>query len=166
MDLKEFCKGKRVLVLEGYCKQCLPFIRGFKDFGCHVSILCNSKLDCGYASRLPDTKILGVCDLANPKDSEKYIVNLIEKGNYDLVFAPFDFSARILSAHKEELSKYAIIYANDKDVFEAANDKNEVMRMCMENGIPCPKTIFNVSSLNDIANNRLTFPIIIKPRSM
>ena len=157
--------GKHVLVLEGYCKQCLPFIRGFKGQGCEVTVLCGSKLDCGYASRLPDHKILGVCDLHKPEESERYIVELVKKGHYDLVFAPFDFSARILSHNKEELSKYAIIYANDRDIFDRANNKEEVMRVCMENGIPCPQTFFGVEKLEDI-NNKIHFPVIIKPHSM
>ncbi len=159
-------KGKRILILEGYCKQCLPFIRGFKNLGCDVTILCETKLDCGYASRLPDHKILGVCDLKRPKESEEYIVNLVKTGNYDLVYPLFDFSARILSHHKEELSKYAVIYANDKDIFDTANDKNEVMRVCMKNDIPCPKTIFDVKSVDDVEKRGIKFPIIIKPRRM
>lgn len=158
--------GKHILVLEGYCKQCLPFIRGFKELGCEVSVLCGSKLDCGYASRLPDHKILGICDLHKPEESQKYIVGLIKTGIYDLVYPPFEFSARILSHNKEELSKYAIICVNDKDKFDRANDKNEVMRVCMENHLPCPKTLFDVTKPEDVSEGGLGYPIIIKPRSM
>ena len=157
--------GKHVLVLEGYCKQVLPFLRGFKEQGCEVSVLCHTKLDCGYASRLPDHKILGTCDLHNQEESEKYIVELVKAGHYDLVFAPFEFSARILSHNKEELSKYAIIYAMDKEVFDRVNNKEEVMKVCMENGIPCPKTFFGVDSIDDI-DGRIQFPVVIKPHSM
>ena len=164
MDIKEIAKGKHILVLEGYCKQCLPFIRGFKKLGCKVSVLCSSRLDCGYASRLPDHKILGTCFIDKPEESEKYIVELIKTGKFDLVFPSFEFSARILSHNKEELSKYAIIYSNDADIFDRANDKNEVMKVCMENDIPCPYTLFGVKTPEDIANSKLKYPIIIKPR--
>ena len=159
-------KGKKVLVLEGYCKQCLPFIRGFKELGCEVSVLCGSKLDCGYASRLPDHKILGVCDLHQPVESESFIVELIKNGKYDLVFPAFEFSARILAHHKEELSKYAIIYVNDQVIFDRANDKNEVMRVCMEKGYPCPHTLFGVTKPQDVREKGLAYPIIIKPRKI
>lgn len=157
--------GKHILILEGYCKQVLPFIRGFKELGCEVSVLCGSKWDCGYASRLPDHKILGVCDLHKPEESEKYIVDLVKTGKYDMVFPPFDFSARFLSHHKEELSPYAVIYANDKEVFDRANNKEEVMHVCMENHIPCPITFFNIDSVEDIESS-IQFPVIIKPHSM
>ena len=158
--------GRHILVLEGYCKQVLPFLRGFKELGCEVSVLCDSKLDCGYASRLPDHKIVGVCDLHKPEESEKYILDLIKTGKYDLVFPPFEFSARILAHNKEELSKFAIICANDKKIFDRANDKNEVMRVCMENNLPCPKTLFDVATPEDVSKGGLDYPIIIKPRSM
>lgn len=159
-------KGRHVLLLEGYCKQCLPFLRGFKELGCEVSILCGSRLDCGYASRLPDHRILGICDLKRPKESEEYIVSLISTGKYDLVFPLFDFSARILSRHKAELSRYAVIYANDPEVFDAANDKLNVMRVCMENGLPCPATVTDVTSVEELHHRRIRFPVIIKPRRM
>ena len=166
MDIKELAKGKRVLIPEGYCKQCLPFIRGFKMLGCEVTVLCGSKMDCGYASRLPDHKIIGICDLKRPEESEKYMVNLVKTGQFDLVYPIFDFSARIFSHHKKELSKYAIVYANDKEIFDLANDKNEVMRVCMENDIPCPKTVFNIRTVEDVEKSGIRFPVIIKPRRM
>lgn len=156
-------RPKHVLILEGYCKQCLPFIRGFKELGCEVTVLCGSRLDCSYASRLPDYKILGVCDFARPEESERYIVDLVKTGRFDIVFPPFDFSARILSHHKQELSAYAYICANDADVFDRANDKNEVMRVCAENGLPCPRTVFGARSVADAVEKGLIFPAIIKP---
>lgn len=163
--LDSIAKGKHILVLDGYSKQCLPFIRGFKELGCEVSVLCKSRWDCGFASRLPDHRILGI-DIGSPEESEKCIVELVKTGKYDLVFPPFEFSARILSHNKEELSKYAIVCANDKDVFDHANDKNDVMRVCMENNLPCPKTLFDVVNSEDVSKGNLDYPIIIKPRSM
>lgn len=158
-------KGKHILVLEGYCKQSLPFIREFKKLGCEVTVLCGSKWDCAYHSRYAAHKLLGVCDLHKPAESERYIVELVKTGRYDMVFAPFEFSARILSHNKEELSKYAIIYANEPEVFDNANNKEEVMRVCMENGIPCPQTFFGIEKVEDV-DGKVKFPVIIKPHSM
>ncbi|MDE6549317.1 MAG: ATP-grasp domain-containing protein [Muribaculaceae bacterium] len=156
---------KKILILEGYCKQCLPFIRGFRDLGCEVSVLCGSKLDCCFVSRLPHHRILGTCDVHKPEESEKYILEIIKTGKYDLVFAPFDFSARILANHKEELSKYAVIYSNDKEVFQAASNKSTVMKVCTENNLPCPKTYFDIDSIETLKRMGIAFPIIIKPHS-
>ncbi len=157
-------KGKRVLILEGYARQCLPFLKEFKKLGCETTLLCNSKIDCGWVSRLPEHKILGICDPDRYGESEKYIVELVKTGNYDMVFPLVDFSAGILSANKECLSKYAKIAVNDYDVYKRIQDKLEVMKVCMENEIPCPKTLTNIESIDDVLTAGLQFPFILKPR--
>ena len=156
--------GKRILILEGYARQCLPFLKEFKRLGCETTLLCNSKLDCGWVSRLPDHKILGICDPDKYEESEKYIVGLIKTGNYDLVFPLVDFSASILASNKIELSKYAKIAVNDSAIFTLIQDKLEVMKVCMENDIPCPKTLTNIETVDDVFATGLEFPFIIKPR--
>lgn len=156
--------GKRILILEGYARQCLPFLKEFKKLGCETTLLCNSKIDCGWFSRLPDHKIMGICDPDRYEDSEEYIVELIKTGNYDMVFPLVDFSASILAKHKEELSKYAKLAVNDKVIFERSQDKLEVMKICMENGIPCPKTLVGINSIEGVLSSGLRFPFIIKPR--
>ena len=129
-------------------------------------MLCGSRMDCGYASRLPDHKILGKCDLHRPEESEKYIVELVKTGRYDIVFPLFDMSARILAAHLDELEKYAFICANPKEVYGKASDKLEVMRTCEELGIPHPQTAFDVIDMQDVKERKLHYPIVIKPKAL
>lgn len=157
-------KGKHILILEGYARQCLPYMREFKKLGCEVSLLCHSRLDCGYASRLPDHKILGICDPDRYEESEKYVVDLVRTGRFDMVFPLVDFSARILSENKETLSEYAVIYANDKEVFSRSQDKLEVMKACAELGVPHPVTLTDAASVEDVLGSGLKFPIVVKPR--
>lgn len=164
MECLDAVKGKHILILEGYARQCLPFMREFKKFGMEVSLLCHTKMDCGYASRLPDHKILGICNPDEYEKSEKYIVKLIKTGRFDLVLPLVDFSASILAKNKDELMKYAIICVNDKDVFEKSQDKLQVMKVCMENEISCPKTLDNISNIEEVMDSEIQFPIIIKPR--
>lgn len=154
-------KGKKILILEGYARQCLPFMRSFKKHGCEVTVLCNSKIDLGYASRFPDHKIIGICDPDRYVESEKYICDLIRKGKYDLVLPLVDFSAKILSDNKMELSQYSAIASNTKGVFDISQDKLSVMKICMDNNIPCPKTLTDIHSVDDI---KLSYPIVVKPR--
>lgn len=157
-------KGLRILVLDGFCKQCLPFIRGFRDLGCEVTVLCGSKLDPGYASRLPEHKILVDTDLKHGSDTESLYIGLAKSGKYDFMLPLFDNTSRTLAHCKEELSKYLYVCVNDSDTFDKANDKTTVMKVCMDNGIPCPYTLFNVDSVKSVAESGLSFPIIIKPR--
>jgi predicted ATP-grasp superfamily ATP-dependent carboligase len=75
-----------------------------------------------------------------------------------------DFSARILSANKDELSKFARIASNDFDVFDKAQDKLQVMQVSLENQIPCPRTLLRINNCQDIFNAQFMFPIVVKPR--
>lgn len=165
MDLYEIAKGKRILLFDGFVKQSLPYMRSFKKFGCEITVVCRSKIDCAYFSRLPDHKIMWEYDYDNPASTAR-ILDLIKSGKYDIVYPMFDGTVQLISHHKEELSKYAVIIANDKDVFDAAFNKEEVMRVCMENGIPCPQTLFHVESVEKVKDSGISFPLIIKPHSM
>ena len=164
MELKDLCKGKRILLLDGFCKQCLPFIRGFRELGCEVTIVCGSKLDPGYASRLPHNKILTSFDWRSGKGTETFLRELAKSGKYDILIPLFDNTCRTVANLKSELSDHIKVISNDKEVFDRANDKNEVMRVCMDNGLPCPQTIFGVKTPEDVTKLGLKYPIIIKPR--
>lgn len=156
-------KGKRVLLLEGYTRQSLSLLRELKALGCETFLLCNSKWDCGFWSRYADHKIMGVCDRNNYSKTEKYIVDLVKTGQYDVVIGPFDFSAEILSHNKMELDQYAHLAVNEQRPFDLAHNKMSVMRTCFNNNIPHPHTLFDVKSLEDIRNSDILFPLFIKP---
>ena len=163
MDWKAAARGKHILMLEGYARQSLPFMREFKKLGMEVSLLCHTKMDCGYASRLPDHKILGICEPEEYEKSEKYIIKLVKTGKFDLVLPLVDFSASILAKHKKELTEYAEILVSDRSVFDKAQDKLQVMKTCMENDISCPMTLNGISNIAEIKSG-IQFPIVIKPR--
>lgn len=158
-------RGSRVLILEGYAKQCLPLIKEFRKLGCEVSALCNSKLDVAYASRYTNHKILGFCNPDNEKKTTEQIELLLKSGKYDVVIPTVDFSAYILSKNKERFSKYCHVLANDFKVLDMAINKNNTMNVCMKNNIPCPETILNVDELSDVINSNINFPIVVKPKT-
>lgn len=156
--------GKRILLLDGLTSQCLEYTKAFNALGCDTTVLCDDRFDTAYASRHPGHKILGISNAHDLKGTEEWILKLVRSDEYDVVIPFTDYSAAILSHHKAELGQFAHIIVNDADVFEFAQDKNNVMRVCMENGIPCPKTIYGAKRPEDILNSDIHFPIILKPR--
>lgn len=156
--------GKKILLLDGLTSQCLEYTKAFNGLGCDTTVLCDDRFDTCYASRYPKHKILGVSNIRDLKGTEEWILKLVKSGAYDIVIPFTEYSATILSHHKKELSKYAKLIVNDQKTFDYAQDKNNVMKACMENGLPCPMTIFNAQSLDDILTSGIKFPIILKPR--
>lgn len=161
---KRMCRGKRVLLIDGGSRQVLPMIKGFSLQGCCVSVYCSSKLDVGYVYRYTDEKVMGVFDHHDEQGTYNGIKEAIETGRYDLVVPMNDFAANILAKHKDELSAHAYIAVNSPEIFDLAADKQKTMRVCMDNGIPCPKTAM-FSRLSEFDDSGWKYPLVIKPRS-
>lgn len=158
-------KGKHILILDGYSRQSLPFMRAFHKLGCEITIYCHSRLDCGYVSRFPNHRVIGTCSVDKGKKTEQEIIHLIRTGKFDLVLPIIETTVTFLAQNKDELSKYAYIAVSDKGALEVAQNKYKVMEICTSHDIPCAKTIFNANSIDDVLKSGMPFPIIIKPRS-
>lgn len=152
-----------VLLFEGRARQSLPLARAFKKLGCEVSALCASKWDVSYVSRWVDHKILGVCDNRDAPGTAAQIRQLVESGKYGLVVPTTDFSAMLLSRHKQEYAPFCKMAVNDWDVHQIAADKNKTMRVCADLGLPCPITLFGIENVNQVEG--LRYPIVVKPKT-
>lgn len=156
-------KGKNILIFEGRARQSLPLIRAFRKLGCKVTALCSSRLDVAYASWFVNKKIKIKYSNTEFEKASEIILNLVKTGKYDLVVPTTDFSATVLSKNKSEIEKYAKVAVCDYETFKLAENKNLTMKICMENGIPCPKTYFGLKNKEEIINNFKEYPFVIKP---
>lgn len=154
----------RVLLADGKDRQVLPMARALKALGCTVTTLNSSRLDNGYASKYPDYKIINRNTADNPVKLVETVEVLLKTGNYDLVIATSDLTAELLSVNKKRLEQYAKVAVPQPELFYIAYDKMNTMRICMENGIPCPKTLVGVPTIDEVLTADLAFPIVIKPR--
>ena len=157
-------KGVKVLLLEGFGRQVMPMMQALYNLGCHITTYNNSKLDLGYASRYPNRKLLAYWNRNNEQKSYEALMEILRKDKYDIVIPMTDYSATMLSRHKSEISNYAAPAVNDWDTFIQAADKQNTMIACMNNGIPCPYTLRDVETIDDILNSGMKYPFVIKPR--
>ena len=157
-------KNITVLLTDGGDRQTLPLARAFHELGCKVAALNASKLDNGYVSRYVDEKILEPCIKKSKNYHGQKIKELILTGKYDVAVTTSDDTAEQLSLMKEEIKGKTKITVADPELFYMAYDKNQTMRVCMENDIPCPKTYLNISKIEDIPFDQLLYPLVVKPR--
>src|SRR5699024_5306475 len=148
---------------EGGSRQTLPMAKAFSELGCRVTTLNSSSLDVGNVSKYPTKKIIGRCTPNDHSGTKNEIERILKNEKYDLVVPMSDFTASLLSKNKAFFSQYAEIATTDWEIFNNAFDKLNTMKICMDNGIPCPKTILNVESVDDL--KEMKFPVVIKPRS-
>lgn len=153
----------RVLLVDGGDRQTLPLAKIYKKMNYSVTTLNASRLDNGFASRYPDEKIVSPQIKDNKAVHIAEIRRLLSTGNYDVAVTTSDDTAEGLSLMKEELKGKANIAMVNPELFYMAYDKNNTLRVCMDNAIPCPKTYFDKKSFEDLLNEKLTYPLVVKP---
>ena len=157
-------RGVRVLLLEGFARQNMALMPALKALGCHLTTYNSSRLDVGYASRWPDVRLLDFWDREDEQASFEALMRVLREGHYDVVVPMTDFSAAMLSRHIDEVRPLASPAVNPPEVFRLAADKQETMRACEEAGVPCPHTLYDMDSAEDLLAADMPFPFIIKPR--
>ena len=157
-------RGVRVLLLEGFARQNMALMPALKALGCHLTTYNNSKLDVGYASRWPDVKLVKHWDREDADSSFAALMEVLREGHYDIVIPMTDFSAALLCDHIDEVRPLAWPAVNEPEAFWQAADKQRTMQACEEAGVPCPHTLYDMQSADDILAAGMPFPFIIKPR--
>lgn len=153
----------RVLVTDGGGKQPLAMIRGLKELGCHVTVLCSAKTDSCYVSNKPDVKILNKDLLDRDEHTFQYLLSLVSSGKYDVMMPIGEMSTNFITQHEEEFKKYVKLGCAPRDVYVRAFNKQITFDQAMKSGVPCPNTRRSDQSIEDYLKEA-KFPVIIKPR--
>ena len=154
----------KVLLIEGRARQVLPLAKSMNKLGAEVTTYNGSKLDPGYASRYPHRKLLAFFDAKYPNESLVSLKAELEKYHYDIVVPLNDDVAILLSKNKTELSALTSPIVEDWDRLQFACDKLRTMQVCMDNGIPCPKT-FTSLEVFLASESEIAYPLVVKPRT-
>lgn len=155
----------KVLLADGHARQALALARAFKELGCTVTAVCESGLDVCAKSRYVDKVVKDASIHERPDLRVERVIKVISDGSYTLVVSCSDVTAEQIALNKDRIEAHARTSVVGKDLFYIAYDKNQTMRVCMENGIPCPRTYFDCKTVNDVMGKNLVFPLIIKPQS-
>lgn len=153
----------RVLVMDGGGKQTLAMVRGLKEIGCHVTVLCITKMDTCYTSNKPDEKIVNPILLARNEDTLKYLLDLVSTGKYNALMPIGELSTNFVTEHEAEITKYVKLACAPRETYIKAFNKQITFDQAMESGIPCPYTRHSKQPIEDYLE-KCRFPIIIKPR--
>lgn len=88
-----------------------------------------------------------------------------QQGKVALVIGSADWHARLLSSHKDELSRWFAVPYNDFELLDEITQKERFYELCEELGIDYPRTwTFNCAdSTVTIDAASFTYPVIAKP---
>ena len=155
-------KGIKVLVMEGG-KQSLAMIRGLKELGCLVTVVCSTKLDACYNSNKPDEKILMPSFEWGGQEMFDFYVSLIKDGAYEVMMPIGEYCTSFAIKHDDEFKKYVKLACAPKEAYMKVFNKQVTFDHAMRLGIPCPYTRVSDQSVDDYLQ-KAHFPLIIKPR--
>ncbi len=153
----------RVLVTEAGGKQSLAMVRGLKELGCHVTVVCDSKWATCYVSNLPDRKLLSRYITKHDERTLRVLLKLVRTGEYDVLMPIGELGTNFVTAHEKELSAYVKLACAPRETYIKAFNKQITFDTAIENGIPCPYTRHSKQAIEDYLE-KCHFPIIIKPR--
>ena len=154
--------GIRVLVTDAG-KQSLAMIRGLKEIGCNVTVVCGSKSSISYVSNKPDKKIINEHIASQDELAAKELLKLVKTKKYDVVMPIGEMGTNLVTQHEEEIKPYAKIACAPREVYIKAFNKQITFDQAIESGIPCPYTRHSKQDIEDYLE-KCHFPIIIKPR--
>ncbi len=151
------------MVTDGGGKQPYAMIRGLKEIGCHVTVICASKKSTCYVSNQPDKIILNTEFVENNDDKFHYLLSLVSTGDYDVLMPIGEMSTDFITQHEDDFKKYVRIACAPRDVYIKCYNKQITFDQAMKSGISCPYTRRSDQDIEDYLKYA-KFPIIIKPR--
>lgn len=155
---------KTILILDGISSQCLPIIRSLYKSGHKIAIITPYRSGSGYYSRYTHKKLIWPLLYKDETSTLAKLLDYLRVNKTDLVLGLGDKTASLLSKNQREIQQYCHVIVPDFDVFSIAADKLNTMQFCMENEIPCPKTIDGENIDIQGVESRLKFPVIVKPK--
>jgi len=153
----------RVLVMDGGGKQTLAMVNGLKEIGCHVTVLCATKMDTCYASNKPDRKLLKPGLVKRDGNALQELLGLVSGGEYDVLMPIGEMSTNFVTEHEAEFKKHVKLACAPRETYIKAFNKQTTFDQAMKSGIPCPNTRRSDQDIQEFLDG-CRFPIIIKPR--
>lgn len=96
----------------------------------------------------------------------RWLFEVVQSGQYDLLCPFAEVSNLLISMHKEELAKYITVGAPDYELLEKTHDKEKTLRIAREAHLDVPETHI-IRHLREIGvlKDKLEYPVVVKPRS-
>ena len=152
---------KKVLILDGGSTHAMAIAECLKQSGYYVAVMCGNKNEYGYHTKFADEHHIGLD--SHHKDYPQSILEFLSANHFDVLIPTSDVTAEFMSFYKDELSKLTGVLMPSKDVFVNGYDKNNLMRVCRENGFPHPLTIDMSENINEAELRNFPYPGLLKP---
>ena len=94
----------------------------------------------------------------------KKIIDIAKREEYEMIIPVRDDTTKILSKHREQLSKYTKLFLPQYQLVEKFGDKGQTIKIAQKHNVPVPKTYFpedmDIQKIKDVVE----YPLLIRPR--
>ncbi len=113
-----------------------------------------------------DADCYAVAPLSYDSEYIPFLLDYSLKNNISLIVSLLDTDLAVLSNHKATFKEHGIeMVISDPTVVSVCNDKYETFQFLCTNGFDAPKTYCDLGILKtDLKNDRIHFPLMVKPR--
>ncbi len=144
------------------------FVRCFHEaYGVKPIVLSGIDVKVTSSSRFCEYRV--VPGIEDEKTLVPYLkklgVEIEAQGKCGLLQGSVDWNARIISAHKDELSQWFVVPYIDFDLLDRITQKEEFHRICAELDIDCPRTWYLDCADKDLVldTSAFPYPLVAKP---
>lgn len=130
---------EKVLILDGGAAHAMAIAECLKKSGYMVGVICDSKNEYGFHTKFADERYIGPD--SHDKGYVAFMLKFLKENHFDVLIPTSDATAEFMSFHKDELLKLTGVLMPSRNIFEKGYDKNQLMRVCKDNGFPHPLTI-------------------------
>jgi len=148
------------LVLDAHLRQSLAIIRSLGKQEIMVFAGSENKSAMGFLSKYCQKKYL----LPNTQNQVtqfiRKLINILKEENIECIFTSDTFTTYLIAKYQDEISKYTKIMIPPLDIFLNVFDKEKLLYLARENGVPIPNT-YSTNDLEKI-KNKIRYPVVIK----
>lgn len=156
--------SKNVFVTDGQTLAALAITRslGRKGFDVHVGEFFSYNLT-SFSKHVTESVEYPIPE-EEPNRFLEVLLARLREGDYEFLVPVRDDTTRLISKHKDEISKHVRLYLADYEKIERLNDKGETIKIAQEVGVPTPKTYFPERTDPAAIKRDAKYPILIRPR--
>jgi predicted ATP-grasp superfamily ATP-dependent carboligase len=163
--MKDALLMDKVLVLDGRQRSSLAVVRSLGRQGIFIAVGDEQQPCLSSRSKYCRETFKYISPARSPLGFIEELLSWLRTHEYDMIIPTTDITCYLVAEHKEEISRYTRVPIVGGHLFKMASDKAEVLKLCIQKGIPTPKSCLP-NCIDDVIkmSAEITYPAVIKPR--
>lgn len=156
---------KQVLVTDAQMRSSLAVIRSLGKHNISVTAGEETHFATGFFSKYCAKKIVYPSPILHKEEFINFIIDLVQHNNYDMIIPVANPCLESIIENEKEISPYCRIALPPKEIFYKGYNKENTIKLAIENKIDCPKTFF-IEHVEELYKyeNQFEYPLVIKPK--